>query len=217
MRKQIFENGEFYHVYNRGVDKRIIFQEDYDVFRFIQGMKDFNTVNPIGSIYEKSFLKDPIQSSDSELVNIIAYCLNPNHYHFILEQIVEGGISKYLGKLAGGYTYYFNEKYDRSGSLFQGPFKVKPIKSNDYLLHASAYVNLNDRVHQLDRHDSGLKSKSSWSEYTEEGIKNELCKKAVVLDQFKSKNAYKNYAEDALGIMLEKKLADKELVDMLME
>jgi len=89
MRKIKFANGEFYHVFNRGVDKRKIFGSKFDVDRFLQSMDEFNTVNPIGSLYENSFLSPEIKTKrkSKRLVNFIAYCLNPNHYHLILGQL----------------------------------------------------------------------------------------------------------------------------------
>jgi len=77
------------------------------------------------------------------LVEIIVYCLNPNHYHIILRQVSEGGVSKFMLKLSSGYSSYFNKKNKRSGSLFQGRFKAVHIDSNEYLLYLSAYVNKN--------------------------------------------------------------------------
>lgn len=155
MRKVPFINGEFYHIYNRGVDKRDIFSNQYDLDRFFQSMDNFNIVEPIGSIYEHSFQnqkKSPQLGSSTpklKLVNFVCYCLNPNHYHFILEQVSDKGIEKFMQRIGTGYTNYFNEKNKRSGSLFQGRFKASHVASNEYLLHLSAYVNLNDKVHQL--------------------------------------------------------------------
>src|SRR3989338_8914297 len=151
MRKIKFVNGEFYHICNRGVDKRKIFGNQYDVQRFLQSMDEFNTINPIGSLYESSFLSPEVKNKrkNKKLVNFIAYCLNPNHYHFILEQLVENGISQFMHKLGGGYSWFFNKKYQRSGSLFQGTFKAAHIDSNEYLLRVSIYINLNYQVHQL--------------------------------------------------------------------
>ena len=102
-----FANGEFYHIYNRGVDKRSIFEDTYDLDRFFQSMKEFNSVVPIGSIYENSFnrlggktAKSVVRSE--KLVEFVCYCLNINHYHFIIEQVVEGGISEFMRRLGGG-------------------------------------------------------------------------------------------------------------------
>lgn len=93
MRKHSFTNGEFYHIFNRGVEKRNIFLDKTDFERFLKSIEEFNTIKPIGSLYENSFLKNKLGSrtTKSRLVNVVCYCLNPNHYHFILEQRSEGG------------------------------------------------------------------------------------------------------------------------------
>lgn len=212
MRKLSFANGEYYHIYNRGTDKRIIFPNDFYFSRFLQSMEEFNTVEPIGSIYENSFRKNEFgnQVSKSKLVNFICFCLNPNHFHFILEQIVDQGITKFMHRLSLGYVKYFNQKNKRSGVLFQGPFKAKHINSNEYLLHLSAYVNLNDKVHQL----GNQVSKSSWRDYLSETIlKPNFCKKDIILSQFKKSKDYSNFAQDALKIIR----ARKDMEALLLE
>jgi hypothetical protein len=118
MRKFKFIIGEKYHVYNRGVDKRVIFNDKHDVERFFQTLRLFNTVEPIGSLYEFSLRKNKIKSIP--LVYFITYSLQSNHFHFVLEQAAEDGISKFMKRV---YVWYFNNKYKRSGSLFQGPYK----------------------------------------------------------------------------------------------
>ncbi len=210
VRKIIFANEEFYHVCNRGADGRTIFEERYDVERFLQSMEEFNNIEPVGSIFENSFRPDkPVK----KLVNIIAYCLNPNHFHLLLEQVCENGVSKFLHRL-GGYSWYFNKKYQRKGALFQGKFQAKHINSNDYLLHVSAYINLNNKVHQLGGKAAKL-VRSSWESYVNE--KDSICKKNIILDQFSSAKEYEQYALESLEFMIEKKQEDKELKTLLLE
>lgn len=215
MRKIKFTNGEFYHIFNRGVDKRQVFMDDDDLCRFFQSMDEFNTIDPIGSIFENSFRKveNSIFERGEKLVNFICYCLNPNHYHFILEQLVEKGVEKFMHRLGSGYTTYFNQKNKRSGSLFQGKYKAVHIDSNEYLLHVSAYVNLNNKVHKLG--DSVPKSKSSWSEYLKSrgNAKDDFCSKEIVLNQFGSIGEYKSFAEDSLKDIQERKEMKKFLVE----
>ena len=129
MRKVKFVTNQYYHLFNRGVDKRVIFLDQSDMDRFFQSMEEFNVIEPIGSIYENFFRKNQLkkqgfESPKEKLVNFICHCLNPNHYHFILEQLIDGGIEKFMHRLGLGYTKYFNQKYKRSGSLFQGTFKA---------------------------------------------------------------------------------------------
>ena len=216
-RKVNFVTGEFYHIYNRGVDKRTIFPDNYDLKRFFQSMEEFNVEKAIGSLYENSFLKkdqkeDQLGSEASKLVNFVCYCLNSNHYHFILEQVLDNGIEKFMQRLGTGYTKYFNGRYKRTGSLFQGVFKSSHIDSNEYLLHSSVYVNLNDRVHKI---GDGL-SRSSWNEYIGKSPSN-FCKKDIILGQFNNSNDYKIFAESSLEDILRRKEAEKELESLLLE
>lgn len=223
-RKTPFENGEFYHVYNRGVDKRNIFSDQDDLQRFLQSMTEFNVVDPVGSLYENSFrLGGPTSKFDGseveKLVNFISYCVNPNHYHFILEQVTDGGISEFMKRLSGGYTGYFNNKNKRSGVLFQGKFKSIHVDSNEYLLHLSAYVNLNDRVHELQLGGPTselVKSQSSWGEYVRD-MENGLCEKGIILEQFGNKKEYQEFAESSLSAILEKRADVKDMEKMLLE
>ena len=125
MRKHKFVIGEYYHIYNRGVDKRETILDQHDLHRFLESMEEFNNIEPIGSIFELSFVKNKLGTSTTKLkklVSIIVYCVNPNHFHFLITPLVEKGIEKFMQKI-GGYTRYFNEKHKRNGALFQGKFK----------------------------------------------------------------------------------------------
>ncbi len=222
MRKIKFVNDEYYHIYNRGVDKRTIFQDMNDLDRFFLSMNEFNVVDPIGSIYENFLLKERRKKEKfgnlvpklPKLVEFVCYNLLPNHYHFVLKQLVEKGIQKFMHKLDLGYTNYFNKKYKRSGSLFQGVFKAIHINFNEYLLHLSAYVNLNHRVHNLEKFGGSVTElfKSSWNEYL--GLNNEnFCQKDVILNQFDTIKSYKKFAEESLGRIKERKEIEKLLLD----
>jgi len=210
MRKVKLESGERYHIYNRGVDKRKIFSNQKDLDRFFQSMIAFNCVEPVGSLFEQSFQKDKIKKP---LVKFIAYNLLFNHFHFVLEQVAEGGISEFMKRLLGGYTWYFNKKSTRSGSLFQGTFKSKYIDSDGYLSHISVYVNLNDKI-PLGGLTAKL-TKSSWNEY----VNTDLCKpdekicsgKDTVLGQFDSIEDYKKFALSSLEDIRLNKEKYKEL------
>jgi hypothetical protein len=223
MNRKPLVTGEFYHIYNQGVDKRNVVSDEYDSARFLESMIVFNSEEPIRSIYERSFKKDlqlgGLTSKSKKLVNIIAYCLNPNHFHLILEQVSDGGISEYMKRLGGGYTMYFNAKEKRKGSLFLGTYKSIHVETDEYLLHLSAYVNLNDRVHQLENKLGGLTSKlvrSSWEEYVG-SVGKPMCDKNIILDRFKNKKEYKEYAESALVTMIERKKNEKEMRSLMID
>lgn len=213
-RKIEFANGEFYHVYNRGTDKREIFSDEHDFFRFLQSIQEFNGPDPIGSIYEHTYIKKfggetskKNPDKRESLVNIVAYCLNSNHYHFLLQQVSERGIEKFMQRLGTGYTMYFNKKYERTGALFQGVFKAVYVDSNEYLLHVSAYVNLNYRVHGFGGETS--RYRASWEEYMEgmcgKKMENGICDTDPILGQFRNREEYKKFAEDSLRGILERR------------
>nr|KKS48745.1 MAG: Transposase [Candidatus Giovannonibacteria bacterium GW2011_GWF2_42_19] len=209
-----FATGEFYHIFNRGLDKRMVFLDSEDAERFLQSMQEFNSSEPIGSLFENFFRKSQSRGRaakpSKKLVNIICYCLNPNHYHLLLEQNVEKGISEFMKRLNGGYTHYFNIKNKRNGALFQGKFKAVHVDSNSYLLHLSAYINLNNRVHRLKR-----TIKSSWKEYVNDF--DGVCSKEIILDQFNNVSEYVSFAESSLRDIVERKKLKKELENLLLE
>lgn len=154
MRKTKFAKGKIYHIFNRGVEKRNIFKNDSDRWRFLQGMFLFNDENTsANTLWQLSredggakfpFVVDSVnhKGKRNKLVRIMADCLMPNHYHLILEEAQEGGISKFMHKLGVGYTGYFNKKYDRVGGLFQGAFKAVAIDKDLYLQYLLIYLNV---------------------------------------------------------------------------
>ena len=180
-------------------------------------MVAFNTVKPVGSLYNADRIKNDIfeKAANSEkLVEIIAYCLNMNHYHLILRQVADNGISEFMKRLGGGYTYYFNEKYEKSGSLFQGKYKSKHIADDIYLKHISIYVNLNYKVHKYRGPTSISFYSSSWSDYIDDKSLNKkykICSKDIILNSFKSINDYKKFAMEALSIIMKNKDTAQEI------
>jgi putative transposase len=156
-KKPEFVNGEIYHVFNRGVDRRIVFEGDGDYFRFISSLYEFNNKDRIkmrDRILERMAIKQNYTSRTGvvkekkpreKVVEVIAFCLMPNHYHLILRQIAENGVSNFMQKIGCGYTSYFNQKYDRvgGGSLFQGKFKAVHVAENGQFLNLVNYVFTN--------------------------------------------------------------------------
>src|SRR3989344_4881258 len=132
MKRPQFAEGELYHIFNRGVEKRNIFMTDGDRFRFIYNLYEFNDTAPAQNIFYKrsafNAYEVGLRKSKKSLVEILAFVLMPNHYHLMLRQLVEGGVTEFMRKLGTGYTNFFNLKYDRVGSLFQGKFKAVLLK-----------------------------------------------------------------------------------------
>ncbi len=210
MRNISFAEKEFYHIYNRGVDKRDVFLDTHDLDRFFKSLDEFNNLNPIGSLHESSFARLGSRASKSDkkpLVHFVAYCVNPNHYHFLIEQVSEKGIEKFMHRLGTGYTKYFNTRYKRTGALFQGKFKAIHVDSNEYLVHLSAYINLNKEVHAL----GSRASKSSWDEYLEPSTPSLCLNKKIILDQFDNPIEYKRFAEESLKDIIRRKELLREL------
>lgn len=145
---------EYYHVFNRGVARQPTFlsQRDYqrailtlDYYRFCDTPFKFSRFEEV-SIQEKNKLLQELRSSQNVLVDIVCFVLMPNHFHFLLRQIVEDGISKFVGQFTNSYTRYFNTKHSRPGHIFQGPFKAVHIESQEQLIHLSRYIHLNPYV-----------------------------------------------------------------------
>lgn len=144
MRKQKLVSNSIYHIFNRGVEKRPIFLDESDYFRFINNLAIFNDTKSVFNSKYRIKEKE-IETSDTRkpLVDILAFCLMPNHFHLLLRQKKEGGISKFMNKLGVGYANYFNLKYERVGSLFQGTFKVVLINKESQFLYIPYYIHLN--------------------------------------------------------------------------
>lgn len=195
MSKIKFETGNYYHIFNRGVDKRDIFGDEKDFVRFIKSMRIFNFETPAGSIYDFERFKTSDVSRrhrTSSLVDFVAYCLNKNHYHFLVFQKIDGGISKFMKRLGDGYTKFFNYKYNRSGALFQGKFKAIHLNSEGKILRASAYINGNPEIHKIAKAENWILS--SYKDYL--GIRNgTLCKKETILKDFSALAEYKNLVD----------------------
>jgi putative transposase len=175
MAKVEFYNNGIFHLYNRGIDKRIVFSYQKDYIRFLEHLWYFNISVPLRSLYKhKELLQKMYENRGAapraggvaprreggSLVKILAYCLLPNHFHLIVKQLTDQGVSKFMQKVSGGYTEYFNYNNERSGSLFQGKFKSVHVGSPDHLLWLSAYVNGNAEIHGYKRCDDW-----PWSSY----------------------------------------------------
>ena len=155
-RKIKFSEGEYYHVYNRGVDKREIFTDSSDYGKFIQSLYCANSTEPI-NVNRLPGQGFPLIKKGEPLIDIGAWCLMPNHFHLLVREKTEGGLSKFLSKLQTSYSMYFNTKQKRSGSLFQGMFKAEHITDDNYLKYIYSYIHLNPvKLIQSDWKESGI-------------------------------------------------------------
>ena len=141
IRKVSFSINEYYHLYNRGNSKQKIFLDKEDYNHFVKLLYLCNSTRSI------TFRDISINSYDFDreetLVSIGVYCLIPNHFHILVREKTENGISKFMQKISTAYSMYFNKKYKRTGGLFEGKFKSQHIDTDKYLKYIYSYIHLN--------------------------------------------------------------------------
>lgn len=205
MNKPTFVENEIYHIFNRGVEKRIVFQTKKDYARFLHDLENFNTEERvINTSRELSEVKPrSAKGSKEPLVEIVAFCLMPNHFHLLLRQKAEHGISRFMQKVCGGYTMYFNKKNERVGSLFQGTFKAVLVDTGPHFLYIPHYVHKNP----IDCAPRGTKDFkkfletylwSSYRDYAHETPTHSFVHPEIFIDTYRSKKAYKKDFESFL-------------------
>ena len=150
-----YEGNAFYHLYNRGVNKQLIFKDEQDYGVFLSYLKTY--LEPKDEIALRSVIMDENASWKDkahaakllrlnnffDTITLPAYCLMPNHFHLLVKQTDADAIDRFMNSLCTRYTMYFNKRYERTGVLFQGSFKAKHVENDQYLLHLSRYVHLN--------------------------------------------------------------------------
>ena len=148
---------EYYHVYNRGNSKQIIFKDRYDYERFHSSLYVANGTAPL--VFREISDKYVFDFDRSEqLVYIGAYCLMPNHFHILLKPAVEHGVEVFMQKLSTSYASFFNHKYDRTGALYEGKFKAEWVDSDEYLKYLFSYIHLNPvKLIQSDWKEEGIR------------------------------------------------------------
>lgn len=219
MRKKPLVNNEYYHIYNRGVDKREVFSDDRDYVRFLLSVDLLNDEKDGLMImwrdYQRcvknpkvaDFLKLNFRKRE-RLVDIVSYCLMSNHYHFVLKQNVEKGIERFLQKLGTSYTKYFNKKYHRNGSLFQGTFKSSYISSTGLLLRMAVYASCNSEIHKV-----SLAKNYPWCSFAVHSgrQKSDIVNDGFLSEHFKSGKDFEEYAKENILDFQERK-QDQDLI-----
>jgi putative transposase len=197
----------FYHIYNRGIEKRIIFQDDMDYKVFLKYLRDALVKSPDngknklikielqGGTLQK-FIR-PVKNFNNS-INLIAYCLMPNHFHLLIQQIDKESMKQFMQSVITRYSMYFNKKYERVGKLFQGHYKAVLINDDNYLLHLTRYIHLNPSEYTQDLESAY----SSYSDYLKHR-KSDLVNTVPVLSFFSTSskdfiqnvNTYKDFVE----------------------
>lgn len=203
LRKTILATNEIYHVFNRGVEKRLIFLNKRDYARFIDTTSYYRFLScPMKFSYLKKLASKEregvfrmLEEESKRLVDIFAFCLMPNHFHFLLKQLTDKGISKFIGKTTNGFSHYFNVRHDRSGHLFQGNFGAVRIEDDNQFIHVSRYIHLNPVTSYLmEMQDLIFYEYSSYREYM--GKSSGFTDTKEVLAHFECPQEYKKFVEN---------------------
>jgi len=201
---------QIYHVFNRGIDRRLTFVDKLELkraiavidhYRFIKPRLRFSKLLKLSS-EERNKIKINMRA-EPKLVDILSFCLMPNHFHFLLRQVSDKGISKFLSNFQNSYTRYFNIKNERDGPLFMDQFKAVLIETDEQLVHVSRYIHLNPVTSYVIKDFDALLNYpwSSLSEYIEG--KESICEINTILGLFKDSKAYANFLKDQVGYQRE--------------
>ena len=209
--------GEYYHIYNRGVDKRALFTSTHEYNRFILLLYLCNTPHPldIREIFSKgrSFGELFGHERGELLVSIGAYCLMPNHFHILIKEITEGGITNFMRKVGTAYAAFFNRSHERTGILFQGRFKAEHVNEDRYLKYLFSYIHLNPiKLIDFQWKENGIKDKkrarayinsyhySSFLDYKgEKRAQSSILSRADFPDYFILRSDFKSHVDDFLS------------------
>ena len=210
-------NDQVYHVLNKSIAKFKIFNDDIDFNRIIEATIFYQSKNPDKfSVFNRQLnykqkIKKLTCSDRKNQVEIIAYCFMPTHFHFILKQLKDNGISKFLNDILNSYTRYFNIKYKRKGPLWQGKTKKILVKSDEQLLHLTRYIHLNPTTSYLVGNPEDW-AYSSYKEYIRiPGNHIRLCKFDNILDI--NTEEYKSFVIDTIDYQRDL----KKIKDLILE
>lgn len=201
-----YEAGAYYHVYNRGVEKRVIFQDDQDYKTFLSYLKFYLTTPELqGDSLKLVFPSRKLKNYGGE-IELLAYCLMPNHFHLLIHQNSETSINHFMRSLATKYVRYFNTKYKRVGHLFQDTYKAVKVEAENQWLHLSKYIHRNPL--DLSNFKDFKESPRSLSDYSYSSYQNYLglihqtwVDPRPILSNFgQSKSSYQNFVEEPLDI-----------------
>lgn len=152
MRKQRLVNGQIYHIFNRSISNFEIFRNSCHYLRILEAIRYYQRENPplkfsdfieLSEKNQSNFYRDSLYLERQKIVKIVAYCIMPNHFHLILEQKKENGISIFVRNILNSYTRYFNTRHKRKGPLWEGRFKSVLVGTDEQLIHLTRYLHLN--------------------------------------------------------------------------
>ena len=206
--------GEYYHIFNRGVNKQLIFHDNADRARFLFLILYFQSPVVFINIGRpvKHFVKHRVFNISKEtqqkivtgrFMELASFCLMPNHFHLILKEVEENGIAKYMQRVLNSYTKYYNTKYNKSGHLFQGPYKAVHVEDNDQLLYLSTYIHRNPRELKEWLNKESIYEWSSYQDLIEKNRFEELLVIDIISEQFENKKEYDEFVKSSPAKLLE--------------
>lgn len=207
--------GEYYHIYNRAVSKQTIFHDTRDYLRFLflilyfQSPLIFQQLGRLVKHFVQHRVLDTIDINEiikKRTVELVAFCVMPNHFHLILKGLEEGGIATYMQRVLNAYAKYYNTKYEKSGHVFQGPYRAVHVSSDRQLLYLSSYIHRNPRelANWLGKEDQY--QWSSYQDYIGENRWGNLLLLDIILGQFKDKKKYQEFVKTSIAKILGEEL-----------
>lgn len=184
--------GDYYHVYNRGVNKANLFHDDRDYKVFLYYLKTF--LSPPDTLDVEEPFYDPRRTNYHKRLSLIAYCLMPNHFHLFVQQIDDIGLPEMMRSLANAYTKYFNRRYGRLGPLFQGRYKAARVGDDAYFMHLSRYIHANPKALKIELAKYQF---SSYEYFINQSLERPIwLNPAPVLELFEKSADYRHFVED---------------------
>lgn len=212
-RKTPLVNNEFYHIFNRGVAKLPIFLDRRDYIRFLDTIYYYQFQGPKPQFSQLKRFKDKTFDNNTKIIEIMCFCLMPNHFHFLLRQTQDNGITEFVSKVCNSYTKYFNTRHERIGPLLQGPFKAVRVETDEQLMHLSRYIHLNPVTSYLTKDIKDY----PWSSYLNYigASPGKICMKDFVLSFFKNpkEKKYEQFVLDQVDYVKTLKFVEHQLLE----
>jgi putative transposase len=206
--------GEGYHILNRGMQKQLVFRDFSDYARFLflilflQSPRSFDQVSREVHHFVKHRVFDiceeeMLEIAEGRYVELIAFCIMPNHFHLILRELEEGGIARYMQRVLNAYTKYFNAKYQVSGHLFQGPYRAVHVTDNNQLLYLSCYIHRNPRELPNWKNKEREYVWSSYQDYVKKNRWGRLLATELLIEQFGSPQEYETFVNSSSAKLMD--------------
>ncbi len=204
-RKTPLVTNEIYHIFNRGINRQPTFAKKKEYLRALSTVNYYRFHNLPLSLSkflvktqkEQESILNKLLSGEKD-IEVVSFCLMPNHLHLIVKQLKEKGISKFMSNIQNSYTKYFNKKNERDGPLFLGQYKAVHIETDEQLIHVSRYIHLNPYTSWIEKNLNNLENYpwSSLKEYLYPKV-SKISNPEIILKLFKNKpDLYKKFVYD---------------------